>query len=75
MSSRLNRVLERVDQGEGSLGRLLNDPSLYDNLNRTADNLSTISSQVKGGEGTLGRLVTDERLYDDAAGPWPMCAA
>ncbi len=30
--ARLNSILEKVDRGEGSLGLLLSDPSLYEEL-------------------------------------------
>lgn len=30
----LNRILEKVDRGEGTLGLLVNDPTLYDDLKR-----------------------------------------
>ena len=32
--SRLNSILAKLDQGEGTLGLLLNDPTLYDDLKR-----------------------------------------
>ncbi len=32
--SRLNSILEKMDRGEGTLGMLLNDPSLYEDLKR-----------------------------------------
>ena len=31
-SARLNSILSKVDQGEGSLGLMLNDPTLYEDL-------------------------------------------
>lgn len=31
-SSNLNEILEKINSGEGTLGRLVNDPSMYDNL-------------------------------------------
>jgi phospholipid/cholesterol/gamma-HCH transport system substrate-binding protein len=32
--SRLNSILEKMDRGEGTMGMLLNDPSLYEDLKR-----------------------------------------
>ncbi|MFP8874977.1 MAG: MlaD family protein [Myxococcota bacterium] len=31
-ATRLNRVLEKIDEGDGSLGLLVNDPTVYDDL-------------------------------------------
>ena len=32
--ARLNSILAKVDRGEGTLGLLLNDPTLYEDLKR-----------------------------------------
>ena len=32
--SRLNSILAKVDRGEGTMGLLLNDPTLYEDLKR-----------------------------------------
>ena len=49
----------------GVLGKLLDDPALYDNLNQTMLNLAALSDQIKSGEGTLGKLFVDDRLYQE----------
>lgn len=38
----LNSILEKIDEGEGSLGLLINDPSLYRNLDSLSYNLSQL---------------------------------
>lgn len=38
----LNNVLEKIDSGEGSLGMLVNDPSLYNNLDSLSYNLARL---------------------------------
>jgi phospholipid/cholesterol/gamma-HCH transport system substrate-binding protein len=39
-------LVAKARQGEGTLGRLLNDPSLYQQLTRTADTLQTAASRL-----------------------------
>ena len=39
ITSLLRQIVTRIDQGEGSLGALLNDRQLYDRFNHTACNL------------------------------------
>ena len=43
----LNHVLEDVAQGEGTLGKLLNDEQLYDELNRTNQRLQNLVEDIK----------------------------
>jgi len=70
-------VSDKLNKGEGTLGKLLNDSKLHDVLVATINeikgtateaksfvaNAQTIVDQVKAGKGTLGALV-----YDDATG-------
>ena len=58
-------VGQKMAKGEGTLGKLLMDDSIYRHLNSVAVNLDTIVQRVKKGEGTLGRLLVDDSLYHD----------
>jgi phospholipid/cholesterol/gamma-HCH transport system substrate-binding protein len=60
----LNGIIGRMDKGEGSLGRLLNDPKLYDNLSNLTQELNVFVMQVNHGEGTLGKLTRSSEPYD-----------
>lgn len=46
-STTLNLVLEKMDRGEGSLGLLLNDPSLYENVDSLSYNLNELIKGIK----------------------------
>lgn len=43
----LDSLLQAVGQGEGTLGRLVHDPALYESLNRTSDNLALLLADLK----------------------------
>ena len=54
--SRLNSILAKVDRGEGTMGLLLNDPTLYEDLKRLiggAERSRTVRTLIKlsGGDG------------------------
>ena len=55
---RLDRIVAFVESGQGSVGKLLYDPTLYDRLNATVNQFQ--------GKGTLGKLFSDEELYQKA---------
>jgi phospholipid/cholesterol/gamma-HCH transport system substrate-binding protein len=66
--SNLNSITGKFDRGDGSLAMLLNDKSLYRNVNDATTSLKNITARIDKGEGTLGKLVYDDSLYRDAKG-------
>ncbi len=66
-SIRIANLTDRIDNGEGSLGKLLSsDSSLYDDIASLADNLRKVSVRLENGEGMIGRLLSsDDTLYKD----------
>lgn len=52
----LESVLAKVDGGQGTAGRLLNDPALYDRLVVTTDNLDALLTDLKANPGRYVRL-------------------
>lgn len=55
-------------RGDGTLDRLAEDPSLYENLNATAIRLDRVLAQIEQGDGLLARLLDDPRFADQATG-------
>ena len=60
----------RLENGEGTLGRLLSsDDEMYTNLNAAVANIKLISDRLEKGEGTLGKLLSsDDELYRNVNG-------
>ncbi len=65
MTFKVNEILVSLQEGKGTLGRLLNDDALYDNLEGLTSDLSDISHNLKEGRGTLGKFFYDDRIYTD----------
>lgn len=68
----LRSISKKVDSGEGTLGRLVNDPQLYDDLVSAAGkidegmgSLKNIAAKMENGEGTLPKLINDPTVYND----------
>jgi phospholipid/cholesterol/gamma-HCH transport system substrate-binding protein len=59
-----NEILSRANRGEGTLGQILNDESLYKNLDATVSEMQATLDKVNRGQGTAGRLVNDPELYN-----------
>ena len=62
----LDDVISNIANSKGSVGKLVNESDLYDELIESLNYFSNISRKIDSGEGTLGKLVNDDRLYYDA---------
>ncbi|MHB8763819.1 MAG: MlaD family protein, partial [Deferrisomatales bacterium] len=74
-AGRLSATLEAVQDlvaaagsREGTLGRLLHDDSLYQDLQGTLAGLREVTDRLNRGEGTLGKLLTDDSAYTELSG-------
>ncbi len=61
--TRVGSLLDQIQSGKGSVGKLLYSDELYNRLNAVTANVQQITADVKNGRGTIGRLTTDDTLY------------
>ena len=61
----LNSVVERIDSGEGTIGQLVENRDVFDNLNQTLASIRDITDKINEGEGTIGKLINDEDTVDN----------
>ncbi len=59
----LNRIADRLERGDGTLGKLLTDDAVYRKLDDALANLNTVSKNLEQGKGTLGKLINDDEAY------------
>lgn len=64
---RVDEVMERVQNGNGLVGRVLSDDdSLYSNIENTVSNVNDVVSRVNRGESLVGRLLAkDDQLIEN----------
>ena len=58
-------VTAALRQQKGSLGKLIYDPSTYDEIKGVAEKSNALLGDVRQGKGTLGKLTTDDTLFDN----------
>ena len=63
--SSFGAVGEKMDTGEGTLGRLLNEDALYEKLDSLTAHLDKLTKSLNAGEGTAGQLLQDRALYEN----------
>ncbi|MBI3620696.1 MAG: MCE family protein [Nitrospirae bacterium] len=59
----VNGMLTKISEGQGSIGRLVTDTVLYDQLTQLATESRSLIQQVEKGEGSAGKLLNDPTLY------------
>jgi len=66
----VKNVTSQIAAGQGSVGKMIYDDTLYNtalstvsNLQDTAISVHTAVNNISAGQGTIGKLLTDETLY------------
>ena len=59
----LKKMTGGITRGEGTLGQLVTNRQLYDQLNTALARTSTLMAKLENPRGTIGRLLDDPQLY------------
>ena len=65
ISKNLNEITRKINEGPGTLSRILNDESLYDSLNAAVIDTQAVIRQIRSGQGSAGRFINDPALYNN----------
>jgi phospholipid/cholesterol/gamma-HCH transport system substrate-binding protein len=65
MLERMDGIVSVIESGKGSIGKLINDDRLYDNLAKTAEEAAKITVAVNSDKGSIGKLLHGTELHDD----------
>jgi phospholipid/cholesterol/gamma-HCH transport system substrate-binding protein len=62
---RVTGIAGKINVQEGTLGKLINDPAIFNNLTGTSEELQDLVKKITAGEGTIGQLVSNPKLYEE----------
>jgi phospholipid/cholesterol/gamma-HCH transport system substrate-binding protein len=62
---RVDRIVGLVEEGKGSIGKLLVDETLYNNLLQILAQVKGLTETLNSDKGTLGILLNNHELYDN----------
>ncbi|MFN2597083.1 MAG: MlaD family protein [Pyrinomonadaceae bacterium] len=65
LSEQMTGITTKINQGQGTIGRFVNDEAFYDNLNLTVRETQDLLRQIRSGNGTAGQLVNNPALYNN----------
>ena len=63
MISRAQGIIDDVNAGKGTLGKLTKDEALYQDTTVAMTNLKEILEKINRGQGSVGKLVNDESFF------------
>ena len=61
---RADRIVSAIENAQGSIGQLIYDKALYNNLNRSIVQVEQIINTVSSGKGSIGMLLKSDELYN-----------
>ena len=63
---KLNDIVAFIQSGQGSIGKIIYDPSLFNRANDAVTQLQQIMTQINSPNGTIGKLLNSDELYNKA---------
>ena len=63
--AKIDSLVDSLNTGKGSVGQLINDPTLYNKAVKIVDQLSKISDDLNAGKGSAGKFLKDDALYNN----------
>ncbi len=60
---RVDRIVEAIEGGKGTAGKFIYDPSIFNKVNATVEELRLTVRDINQGKGTVGKLIHDDDLY------------
>ena len=63
---RLDNIISYIQSGQGSIGKVIYDQSLFNRANDMLKQLQEVVGQVNSPTGTIGKLINSNELYDKA---------
>jgi phospholipid/cholesterol/gamma-HCH transport system substrate-binding protein len=65
--SETTRLARELREGQGSIGRMVSDPGMYNRLNEILDKMASFADRMENGPGTLPKLMNDSQIFDSAS--------
>ncbi len=62
--NKANSIVDTIQNGNGTIGKIINDPELYNRATVTVAQLQKLTTQINDGKGTIGKLLSSDELYD-----------
>ena len=61
---RMDSILSYVQSGQGSIGKVIYDPALFDRANDMLTQMQRVVAQANSQQGSIGKLLNSDELYN-----------
>jgi phospholipid/cholesterol/gamma-HCH transport system substrate-binding protein len=65
---KVDTLLTQIQSGEGTIGKFLVDPTLYDKAVGVVNEGNKLLTTLNSNKGTIGKVLNDDELYNDVRG-------
>ena len=65
IASNAKEITRKINEGEGSMAQIINDPRLYTNLDSLLIIWAELSQKINEGDGNLAMIMNDKTLYNN----------
>ena len=66
--TKMDGLINQVQSGKGSIGKLLVDETLYNHILTIVDSVQALANALNSDKGTLGKIIYDPDLYNQVRG-------
>jgi len=57
--AKMNNIVDNIQSGQGSVGKLINDPGLYNKFNAAADQIQKLTAKLNSDNNSVGKFFND----------------
>lgn len=61
---RVDRIVSQIESGNGTIGKLIYDESLYAKLNQSLNQVQQMIGEISSGKGSVGKLLYSDEMYN-----------
>lgn len=61
----INDITSKINQGRGTIGKLVNEEETVNNLNEALLSLKMITDKINRGEGSIGKLINEDETVEN----------
>ncbi|MEW6357098.1 MAG: MlaD family protein [Planctomycetota bacterium] len=64
----LKAIAQKIEKGEGTIGKLVNDPQVFDDLRAALANVKDLTDKMKKGDSEIAKLMDDKKFFEEIRG-------
>lgn len=68
LAGSLQEVVAKINNGQGSIGKFLNDPSMYNHFEAVSAKADDMMSSIQQGKGSIGKFIASDEMYNKVDG-------